>query len=85
MKYEEALKYLKDFIDNNSEIGDYNTRVVKKAIDALEYRISKKPILNVREKAFSYPTYTCCNCGDVFDVAYDFCPNCGQAIDWKDE
>ena len=85
MKDREALKYLEDFINTNPEIGDYNMRVLKKAVGALEYRVSKRPILNVGEKAISYPTYACCNCGDVFDVAYDFCPNCGQAIDWEKE
>ena len=85
---EEALKYLRDFIDNNPEIGDYNTRVVKEAVDALEYRVPKKPfiIYYVGEDGCQYPAaYTCDNCRDAVDVAYDFCPNCGQAINWEKE
>ena len=85
-EYEEALKYLKDFVDNNPDIGDYNTRMIKKAINALEYRVPKKALKthDVRENVLPFPTYTCGNCGDVFDVTYGFCPNCGQAIDWRE-
>lgn len=88
MKYEEVLKYLKDFIDNNPEIGDYNTRVIKKAINAIEYRVPKKPfiIYDVGEDGCPYPAaYACDNCEDVVDVDCDFCPNCGQAINWEKE
>ena len=80
MKYEEALKYLKGFVDNTPNIGDYNTRVIKEAINALEYRVPKKAVKT--HNGFQYTTYACGNCGDVFDEAYDFCPNCGQAIYW---
>lgn len=32
------------------------------------------------------PEYECKNCGDTIpDNMYDFCPWCGQAIDWSDE
>ena len=88
MNDREALKYLKDFIDHNPEIGDYNMRVLKKAADALEYRVSKKPfiILDTGEDGYSYPTACACdNCGNVLDADCDFCPYCGQAIDWCDE
>ena len=81
MKYEEALKYLKGFVDNTPDIGDYNTRVIKEAINALEYRVPKKAVKT--HNVFQYTTYACGNCGDVFDEAYDFCPNCGQAIYWR--
>lgn len=89
MKSEEALKYLKDFIDNEKpKIGAYNTEVLKKAIDALEYRVPKKPhkVHDVDEKGNPYYTYVCDECGNVIDeYEDDFCPNCGQAIDWEDE
>ena len=87
MKPEDALKYLKDFIDNEEpKIGAYNTEVLKNAIDALEYRVPKKP------HKFQYETmdgtccvYVCDDCGYVLDETKDdFCPNCGQAIEWSD-
>ena len=44
MKPEEALKYLKGFIDNEGpQIGAYNTEFLKKAIYALEKQVPKKP------------------------------------------
>ena len=88
MNDREALKYLKDFIDHNPEIGDYNMRVLKKAADALEYRVSKKPfiILDTGENGCPYPTACACdNCREVLYVSYNFCPNCGQALDWTEE
>lgn len=89
MKPEEAKKYLKNFVGDGSMefvIGPIRTEVLKKAIDALEKQIPKKPlkIHDVGENGRPYHAYACCNCGDVFDVSYDFCPNCGQAIDWED-
>ena len=89
MKPEEALKYLKGFIDNEGlQIGAYNEEVLKTAIGALEKKVPKKP------QEFRYETeygYTRCECifdacGNVIDEYEDeFCPNCGQAIDWDDE
>lgn len=88
MKPEEALKYIKDFIDNEEpQIGAYNTEVLKKAIGALEKQIPKKPnqIHDMYENGYPYYAYVCDECGDVIDETKDeFCPNCGQAIDWDD-
>ena len=89
MKSEEALKYLKDFIDNEEpQIGAYNTTILKKAIDALEYRVPKKPnkYKCVAVDGRSYYEFICDECGCVLDETIDdFCTSCGQAIDWKDE
>lgn len=88
MKPEEVLKYLKGFIDNEEpQIGAYNTEVLKKAIDALEYRIPKKPhkVHDMYENGHPYYVYVCDECGNVIDeYEDDFCPNCGQAIDWDE-
>ena len=35
-----------------------------------------------------YDTWICPNCNHYYEVDYDdydYCPNCGQAIDWSDE
>lgn len=69
--------------------------VFKKAIEALEKQIPKKPhkvhdvehkVHDVDENGHLYFTYVCVECGNVIDEYEDyFCPNCGQAIDWDDE
>lgn len=88
MKIEEALKYLKGFIDNKeSQIGAYNTEVLKKAADALEKQVPKKPHKIHDMNVNGHPYYECvCNdCEYALDeYKDDFCPNCGQAIDWED-
>lgn len=88
MKPKEALKYLKDFIDNEEpQISAYNTEVLKNAIGALEKQIPKKPhkIHDVYENGYLYHVYVCDECGDViYETQGEFCPNCGQAIDWDD-
>ena len=82
---EEALKYLKDLIDGEPNIGAYNTEVLKTAICALEKRIPKK----TRKEHPQIKSYipSCGSCGGIMDLLQgelNYCPNCGQAIDWED-
>ena len=59
--------------------------------EAIEKQIPKKPILEADGYAdgeLVYDTWYCPNCDKSYEVdydSYDFCPNCGQAIDWSDE
>lgn len=35
-----------------------------------------------------YDMYDCPGCGKSYEIdgeKYDYCPNCGQAIDWSEE
>ena len=85
MTEKEALKYLKGFIDNEeTQIGSYNTEVLKKAIYALEKQVPKKPEFQyVTTNGYGSYEYVCDECGCVLgENIDDFCPNCGQAIDW---
>ena len=88
MKPEEALKYLKDFIDNEEpQIGAYNTEVLNKAVYALKKQVPKKPhkIHDMNVNGHPYYECVCHDCEYVLDIFKDdFCPNCGQAIDWED-
>lgn len=62
MKPEEALKYLKGFIDNEEpQICTYNTEVLKTAIGALEKQVPKKPYKShdVYENGYTYHVYVC--------------------------
>lgn len=85
MKPEEALKYLKDFIDNEEpQIGAYNTEVLKKAIYALEKHVPKKPILFSSEHIYLCPN---CHRTDYIkrrDALDAYCGFCGQSIDWEE-
>ena len=84
---EEALIYLKTLIDGDPQIGAYNTEVLKRAIFALEKQVPKKPHKIHDMNVNGHPYYECvCNdCEYVLDAFKDdFCPNCGQAIDWED-
>ena len=50
------------------------------AIKALEKQIPKKPKTDDR-----YIMYICPCCNDFIKVSHNYCPNCGQELDWSDE
>lgn len=59
------------------------------AITALEKQIPKKPDLEgdgYADGHLVYDTWICPNCGVKYEVdyeEYDWCPDCGQHIDWE--
>ena len=62
------------------------------AIQALEKQIPKKPTYDgdgyAPDGTFVWDEWICPCCGTKYEVDYDehdFCPNCGQKIDWSDE
>ena len=62
------------------------------SIQAVEKQISKKPTYegdgNAPDGTFVYDEWLCPCCGKRYEVDYDdydFCPNCGQKIDWSDK
>lgn len=63
---------------------------IKKIKKSLEKQIPKKPFLECDGYAdgeLVYDTWRCPNCDSAYEVEYDdykYCPNCGQAIDWRD-
>lgn len=58
------------------------------AIQALEKQIPKKPICEVDE-TFGFDGWICPCCETRYDLYYDYdydyCPNCGQKIEWSDK
>ena len=85
MTYEEVINLLRE-IRQDSYRTDY-AQAIDIAIDAVERRMPKTPIIEPYEPAY------CPNCdsilseslGDDYFRHYkhlDMCPNCGQAIDW---
>ncbi len=90
--YEIAIQALED-IQKYRTIG-----TVEECRTAMEMQIPKKPMYEVDDYDdyddsgnLIYDTWICPNCGERYEVDYDdydFCANCGQAIDWdgiKDE
>ena len=79
MTYEEALKYFKNNEEGKNGATKY-LRCKKKAIEALEKQIPVKPKRDVTEVA------PCPVCGfSVIEKVENFCPHCGQALDWSDQ
>lgn len=86
MKIEEAIDQLEEI---NKEMHIYS-EAVEVAIHALENMIPMKPIAPV-------DTWLCPTCRNPVEhqsmigpnilcqETYDFCPKCGQAIDWEGE
>ena len=83
MTKSEAIKEIRF---NMSTIGLSNEaakRVVEArdmAIQAIEKQIPKKPKTDDR-----YVMYICPCCNDFIKVSHNYCPNCGQKLDWSDE
>lgn len=77
---------LKKYLENAS--ADYD---VDKVAELLEKQIPKKP--NYEGDGYYngqpvYDTWICPCCEEMYEVdydEYDYCPNCGQKIDWSDE
>ena len=87
MTYEEAKVYFEREKETDYWFDQPGVEeVVDLAIEALEKQILKKP--NVDDKYNFY----CPSCGEIFEdeaegvaMCYDFCPFCGQRIDWSEE
>ena len=61
------------------------------AIQALKKQIPKKPTYEgdgyAPDGTLVYDTWICPCCGSSYELDYDdydYCPNCGQNLDWSD-
>lgn len=73
----------------------YNKDRDDKDIDLIESIVKKeipqKPDFVSDGYAYGYPIYDkwiCPSCGTIYDIYssdYDYCPNCGQRIDWGEQ
>lgn len=94
MTEQEALKYiqslanripLKFFTDREIQRYDEFSQVVN---IALERRIPKKALIHNYRNDYDL---TCNGCGKTYTYIrhtadrYNYCPDCGQKIDWRDE
>lgn len=82
----EAYNELDSHIFTDSEWFAFNV-----AIESLEKRIPQKPIREgdgCWNGELVYDTWICPSCGESYEIEYDrydYCPVCGQAIDWSEE
>ena len=97
MTYEEAIKAIKVAIAEVEWNYPMNYAVAfETAISALEKRIAKKPIPHIVKPVESpiqidngrwgkgTTVYKCPNCGEWVSKIYKHCPECGQALKWRD-
>lgn len=94
MTESEAIKIIDnaEFLTNRD--ADYAMSVIE-AIEtakaALEKQIPKSPTYEgdgYSNGQLVYDTWVCPCCGQYYEVDYDdyeYCPKCGQKIDWSDE
>ena len=91
MTEREVIKYFKDANRTNNMVCVLpKSDIGKCVINALEKQIPKKPTLEAdgySDGQLIYDTWICPYCEKRYETEYDnydYCPNCGQAIDWSD-
>lgn len=71
-------------------VTDNDAKPLGMAIEALEKQMPKKPTYEggaIYDGEIVYDTWICPCCEGEYEVYcddYDYCPNCGQAIDWSE-
>ena len=76
----ENLKHLEKSLDEYAELNQEGKETFSLAISALEKQ-EKKPAKAKFNKRYNKFVYFCPVCGEVTGH-YDFCSECGQAIDY---
>ena len=89
MAPQEAINNLKKY-ENCLAFTSEEIESIKLAIEALEKQIAKTPTLEgdgYWDGELVLDTWFCPNCDKNYEVDYDdydYCPNCGQKIDWSE-
>jgi hypothetical protein len=66
----------------NSNMNTYG-EPINLAIEALEKQVPKKPLKLKLHYRYKYDAYPCCS-QRTNGYQYDYCPHCGQKLDWSD-
>ena len=95
MTENEAIEWIKELKSSEKIQELYYAEIFIKvcdmAIQALEKQIPKSPTYEgdgYSNGQLVYDTWICPCCGHHYEVDYDdyeYCPKCGQKIDWSDE
>ena len=93
----EKLKNMRLFMqiedeNNDCKFTEYDYKANEMAIQALEKQIPKKPTYEgdgyAPDGTFVLDDWICPSCSKRYEVDYDdydYCPSCGQKIDWSDK
>ena len=85
--FKERLALIKEHYAE--EVKDYE-EALEIGIQAREKQIAKKPTYEgdaYSDGQLVYDTWVCPCCGRSYELDYDdcdYCPNCGQNLDWSD-
>lgn len=83
MNLDKALEVLHWLRPRGSIIPKQMAEMIDIADEAIRKQMPIKPVAVLG--SCDKPEYECKNCGDTIpDNIYEFCPYCGQAIDWSD-
>lgn len=91
-KVREVIEDFKEIVLMSSAMGfDITSGQCDLIIEALEKQLPKKPNFEgdgyAPNGTFVYDTWECPNCEECYEVDYDdydYCPKCGQKIDWSE-
>lgn len=90
MEYKKTLERLSYFVENSADNPAVSEDTFNMALDCLEAimkLIPEKPTRDSMDKAYLCPTcrnpFTCWKGYQATDIKFDYCPSCGQAIDWE--
>lgn len=88
----DANEAIKTAIRALEEVQQYRAiGTVEECQAAVEKQSAKRPDLEgdgYADEHLVYDTWICPNCGKHYEVDYDnydYCPDCGQKIEWSDE
>lgn len=90
MTREEPIDIIKRM--DNGNPTQIRLEALKTVYVALEKQIPNPPYLEGdgydENGEMIYDTWECPSCSESYEVDYekhDYCPNCGQAIDWREQ
>lgn len=95
MNKEELIKLVDKFrksgLSNGTALG-HHSGINDEIADMLEKQVPKKPDIYGDgyddNGNLNYDTYDCPNCNASYEIdyeKYDYCPSCGQKLDWSEE
>ena len=94
MTTEEVRNQLEELIKDRESfmVGDYDKDIYDRDKEALEFAVKAVEKQIPKKIKTVYLETICPYCGKIFYVGdpntvmiYNFCPDCGQALDWSDE